>query len=43
MGSGKPRGINAARKLRQHRRDTKWAVVLKETVKMLDADAMQTD
>eukprot|EP00344_Euplotes_crassus_P008066 CAMPEP_0197000114 /NCGR_PEP_ID=MMETSP1380-20130617/5147_1 /TAXON_ID=5936 /ORGANISM="Euplotes crassus, Strain CT5" /LENGTH=145 /DNA_ID=CAMNT_0042417299 /DNA_START=19 /DNA_END=456 /DNA_ORIENTATION=+ len=25
MGAGKPRGINAARKLRQTRRDTKWA------------------
>lgn len=25
MGKGKPRGLNAARKLRNHRRDGKWA------------------
>lgn len=25
MGSGKPRGINAGRKLRIHRRNQKWA------------------
>lgn len=25
MGKGKPRGLNAARKLRNHRRDGRWA------------------
>ena len=25
MGKGKPRGLNAARKLRNHRRDQRWA------------------